>query len=114
MEFVDGVKLTDVESIRGLGFTPHSVAKLVAECFNEMIFKFGDVHCDPHVANLMVRKDKHGQMQLVLLDHGLYRCVTSLTLQQCTVLLTFYQTKRVVISTSVFITPKIEFLLELT
>jgi predicted unusual protein kinase regulating ubiquinone biosynthesis (AarF/ABC1/UbiB family) len=31
------------------------------------------VHCDPHFANMMVRKDSKGRPQLVLLDHGLYK-----------------------------------------
>ena len=74
MEYMEGLKVTDVEGIRALGFAPHAVARLVSEAFNEMIFRFGDVHCDPHEANMMVRKDGQGRMQLVLLDHGLYRC----------------------------------------
>ena len=32
-----------------------------------------DVHCDPHAANMLVRTDKRGRPQLVLLDHGLYK-----------------------------------------
>lgn len=51
------------------------MAWLVSSVFNEMIFSFGDVHCDPHPANMLLRKGPHGNMQLVLLDHGLYRCV---------------------------------------
>ena len=50
------------------------VAWLVSSVFNEMIFSFGDVHCDPHPANMLLRKGPDGGMQLVLLDHGLYRC----------------------------------------
>lgn len=49
------------------------VAWLVSSVFNEMIFSFGDVHCDPHAANMILRKAPGGGMQLVLLDHGLYR-----------------------------------------
>lgn len=48
---------------------------MVSSVFNEMIFTFGDVHCDPHPANMLLRKaPQGGGMQLVLLDHGLYRC----------------------------------------
>lgn len=65
--------MTDVAAIKGLGLSPHKVAKIISSAFNEMIFHFGDVHCDPHAANLRVRKDAHGQAQLVLLDHGQYR-----------------------------------------
>ena len=38
-----------------------------------MIFKDGFVHADPHPGNLLVRKSKQtGELQLVLLDHGVY------------------------------------------
>lgn len=49
MEYVDGVMVTDVAGIQALGFKLSAVARLVAEAFSEMIFHFGDVHCDPHV-----------------------------------------------------------------
>lgn len=39
----------------------------------EMIFIHGDVHCDPHAANMLVRPLPGGDWRLVLLDHGLYR-----------------------------------------
>jgi predicted unusual protein kinase regulating ubiquinone biosynthesis (AarF/ABC1/UbiB family) len=60
--------------IQELGFKPEKVAELVSRTFNEMVFIHGDVHCDPHAANLFLRKNPvNGQLQLVLLDHGLYR-----------------------------------------
>ena len=60
--------------IQELGFKPDKVAELVSRTFNEMVFIHGDVHCDPHAANLFLRKNPlNGQLQLVLLDHGLYR-----------------------------------------
>lgn len=31
------------------------------------------MHCDPHPANVMWRKTKNGDVELVLLDHGLYK-----------------------------------------
>ena len=39
------------------------------------------MHCDPHGANVLVRRHPHGgkrsrRPQLVLLDHGLYRELT--------------------------------------
>merc|ERR1739849_38172 len=39
------------------------------------IFDNGFVHCDPHEANVLVRKHprKKGKPQLVLVDHGLYK-----------------------------------------
>lgn len=37
-----------------------------------MIFKAGFVHSDPHPGNLFIRKDDQGNLELVLLDHGIY------------------------------------------
>jgi aarF domain-containing kinase len=51
-----GVKVTDLEGLRSVGAHPADVARLVSETFNEMIFVFGDVHADPHPANMMVRR----------------------------------------------------------
>lgn len=39
--------------VQRLGVSPHSLAQLVSETFNEMIFIHGDVHCDPHAANMV-------------------------------------------------------------
>ena len=38
-----------------------------------MIHKYGFVHADPHSGNILLRKDKNGNDQMVLLDHGLYQ-----------------------------------------
>ncbi|MEW5309939.1 MAG: hypothetical protein WDW38_001779 [Sanguina aurantia] len=76
MEFMDGSSVTDLQGLQQRGINPQELAKLVSETFNEMIFTFGDVHCDPHAANLLARTDKNGQLQLVLLDHGLYRQIS--------------------------------------
>ena len=76
MEFVDGVKVVDVQALKKLGAPPAAVARLISQTFNEMIFTFGDIHADPHAANMLVRRAPKGsrqRWQLVLLDHGLYR-----------------------------------------
>lgn len=39
--------------LQRLGVSPRSLAQLVSETFNEMIFIHGDVHCDPHAANMV-------------------------------------------------------------
>lgn len=75
MEFIDGVKVVDLAGLKKLGAPPAAVARLISETFNEMIFKFGDLHADPHAANMLVRAAPKGskqKWQLVLLDHGLY------------------------------------------
>lgn len=101
MEFEEGFKATDMDSIEKAGLnkqyvmksciatclqhlplnapdshsfdsTYSDIAKLIASVFNEQVFLEGFVHCDPHPANLMVRKQNGGPF-LVLLDHGLYK-----------------------------------------
>ena len=44
----------------------------MARTFSDMIFEHGFVHCDPHEANMLVRR-VGGRPRLILLDHGLYR-----------------------------------------
>ncbi|KAK9823333.1 hypothetical protein WJX72_001997 [[Myrmecia] bisecta] len=72
MEFIEGAMVTEKDALQQMGIVSRELAQLVAETFNEMIFRMGFIHCDPHAANLLVRKHE-GRMQLVLLDHGLYR-----------------------------------------
>lgn len=73
MEWIDGVSIADSMGLYDLKCRPKSLAQVIATCFSEMIFRFGNVHADPHVANMLVRKTDSGSWQLVLLDHGLYR-----------------------------------------
>eukprot|EP00892_Ulva_mutabilis_P001947 jgi/Ulvmu1/11753/UM008_0167.1 len=73
MEYCEGASVRDPAALRAVGAAPRRVAALVAGVFDEMIFHFGDVHCDPHAANMLVRRGPGRGVQLVLLDHGLYR-----------------------------------------
>jgi hypothetical protein len=49
--------------LQRLGVSPRSLAQLVSETFNEMIFIHGDVHCDPHAANMVSPPMSAGQQQ---------------------------------------------------
>lgn len=73
MEWIDGVSIADQKGLKSLKCHPTSLARVIAMCFSEMIYKFGNVHADPHIANMLVRTTESGSWQLVLLDHGLYR-----------------------------------------
>ena len=73
MEWIDGVGISDKAGLKALGCKPKSLARVIATCFSQMIYRFGNVHADPHIANMLVRKTPSGSWQLVLLDHGLYR-----------------------------------------
>ncbi len=74
MEWIDGVSVSDKAGLKALGCNPKGLANAIATCFCEMIYRWGFVHADPHIANMLVRKSPGGgRWQLVLLDHGLYR-----------------------------------------
>ena len=75
MDFEEGSTLADARTIRGLGLEPRGVVRLLSEVFAEMVFCQGFVHCDPHPGNVLIRRRGARGMQLVLLDHGLYRTV---------------------------------------
>lgn len=53
----------DLPAIHRLGVKPSDLSRTISLAFAEMIFLFGDVHCDPHAANLLVRK-KVGVIQI--------------------------------------------------
>ncbi|KAG0051436.1 hypothetical protein BGZ83_003774 [Gryganskiella cystojenkinii] len=74
MEFIDGVKVNDLEGLKKLGVSPEWVRTTLLEVFAEMMYQHGVVHCDPHAGNILITKDEFtGKSQFVLLDHGLYR-----------------------------------------
>jgi predicted unusual protein kinase regulating ubiquinone biosynthesis (AarF/ABC1/UbiB family) len=65
MEFIDGLRVTDTAGLEAAGISPRQLSQLVSKTFNEMIFTFGDVHCDPHAANLV-----RGGPKRFGLEHG--------------------------------------------
>ncbi|KAF9932752.1 hypothetical protein FBU30_007402 [Linnemannia zychae] len=74
MEFIDGIKVNDLEGLKKLGVSPKWVRTTLLEVFAEMIYQHGVVHCDPHAGNILITKDQFlGKSRFVLLDHGLYR-----------------------------------------
>ncbi|KAG0223136.1 hypothetical protein BGW42_006085 [Actinomortierella wolfii] len=74
MEFIDGVKVNDLEGLKKLNIEPSWVRKTLLEVFAEMVFIHGVLHCDPHAGNILITRDNFtGKPQFVLLDHGLYR-----------------------------------------
>ncbi|RYG46478.1 hypothetical protein EON67_09505 [archaeon] len=76
MSFENGSYANDVAAIKAAGLKNADVAALVSTVFSEQIFVHGLVHCDPHAANMLIRRGPDAKPQLVLLDHGTYRCVS--------------------------------------
>ncbi|XP_069674416.1 uncharacterized aarF domain-containing protein kinase 5 [Periplaneta americana] len=76
-EFVEGIKVNEVGSLRKQGFSLADIDNKLFQAFSEQIFHTGFVHADPHPGNVLVRKSASGTAQIVLLDHGLYEYLPS-------------------------------------
>jgi len=57
----------------------NQVVANISYLFNEMVFVTGFLHSDPHAGNLKIRKSGPiGPVQVILLDHGQYKRLTSI------------------------------------
>ncbi|RKX91132.1 MAG: hypothetical protein DRP84_12090 [Spirochaetes bacterium] len=54
MEFIEGIKISEVEEIKNAGIDPKIVAENGARIVLKEIFEFGFFHADPHYGNLFV------------------------------------------------------------
>lgn len=73
LEWIDGIKVSDIEGIKKLGLSLIDVDRKLFIMFAEQIFKSGFVHADPHPGNIFLRKNQqNGKADIVILDHGLY------------------------------------------
>ena len=70
-EWIDGIKISDIERLKKENFDLRHAATIFIQCFGFQIFQTGYVHCDPHPGNIFIRR-KDGTMQVVVLDHGMY------------------------------------------
>jgi predicted unusual protein kinase regulating ubiquinone biosynthesis (AarF/ABC1/UbiB family) len=71
MDFVDGVKITDLPGLRALGLEPEAVARILVEAYCEQVLVHGFFHADPHPGNLLVQRTPEGAPRLVFVDFGL-------------------------------------------
>ncbi|MBI3781986.1 MAG: AarF/ABC1/UbiB kinase family protein [Deltaproteobacteria bacterium] len=67
MEYLPGIRVTDVDRLSAAGIDKHAVAQTLTEIFCHQILVDGFFHADPHPGNILVRPGP----QLVLLDFGL-------------------------------------------
>lgn len=67
MEWVDGVKLTDANGIRGLGLEPLDYISVGIECAMRQLLEHGFFHADPHPGNFFVT----AKGELCVLDFGM-------------------------------------------
>ncbi|MEN6610727.1 MAG: AarF/ABC1/UbiB kinase family protein [Methanoregulaceae archaeon] len=67
MEFVEGCRVSDVETIKSWGVDPVHIADLGFHSYIRQIFRDGFFHADPHPGNLLVSREG----QLIFLDFGM-------------------------------------------
>ncbi len=71
MEFMEGIKITDVEALRRAGVDTGRVAQTLVESYCAQVLRDGFFHADPHPGNILVQPGGGGAPRLVLLDFGL-------------------------------------------
>ena len=72
MEWIDGVKLTNLEAVRELGFDPDDMVQVGVDCSLQQLLEHGFFHADPHPGNLLALADG----RLAYLDFGMMSEVT--------------------------------------
>jgi predicted unusual protein kinase regulating ubiquinone biosynthesis (AarF/ABC1/UbiB family) len=67
MEWIDGVKLTNLEAVRALGVDPDELVEVGVNCSLQQLLEHGFFHADPHPGNLLALPDG----RLAYLDFGM-------------------------------------------
>ena len=67
MEWIDGVKLTNLEAVRALGIDPDDMVEVGVSCSLQQLLEHGFFHADPHPGNLLALEDG----RLSYLDFGM-------------------------------------------
>ena len=67
MEFIEGCKINDLETIRGFGFSGHEIAIKGISLYFEQVFDHGFFHADPHPGNIFVLKTG----KICFIDYGM-------------------------------------------
>jgi ubiquinone biosynthesis protein len=54
MEYIDGIKISDIDALKRAGMNLQTIAEYGAKIFLKEIFEFGFFHADPHPGNIFV------------------------------------------------------------
>jgi ubiquinone biosynthesis protein len=72
MEFIDGVKITELNGLLNFGLDPETIARRGLDLYLKQILEHGFFHADPHPGNLLVLKS--GQISFI--DFGSMGSIT--------------------------------------
>ncbi|TMF13107.1 MAG: AarF/ABC1/UbiB kinase family protein [Chloroflexi bacterium] len=72
MEYIDGIKITNLDGLRAAGVDTQVLFPLLVEVYMEQIMRHGHFHADPHPGNLLGLPGN----RLGLLDFGLTKKIT--------------------------------------
>ncbi len=72
MEWIDGVKLTNLDAVRNLGIDPNDMVQVGVDCSLQQLLEHGFFHADPHPGNLLALADG----RLAYLDFGMMSTVS--------------------------------------
>ncbi len=67
MEWIEGVKLTNLKAVRELGINPDKMIEIGVNCSLQQLLEHGFFHADPHPGNLLALEDG----RLSYLDFGM-------------------------------------------
>ena len=87
MDYLDGIKITNVDELRELGIDTAAVAEALIDIYNVTILRYGVFHADPHPGNLFVLPPRDGEpARIGLVDFGLTKRLPDEFRQQVVVL----------------------------
>ncbi len=67
MEYIDGIKINDLEKMRSIGITGPELAIKGINLYYEQVFEYGFFHADPHPGNIFIMPDQ----RVCFVDYGM-------------------------------------------
>jgi len=72
MEWIDGIKLTNIEAVKKIGIDPNEMVEIGVSCSLQQLIEHGFFHADPHPGNILAMEDG----RLCYLDFGMMSDIT--------------------------------------
>ncbi len=72
MEWIDGIKLTNIEAVKEIGIDPNQMIEIGVSCSLQQLIEHGFFHADPHPGNILAMEDG----RLCYLDFGMMSKIT--------------------------------------